>query len=110
MRHRYDTIDVFTKTRFGDNPLAVSPQTQGLSTEWPPPALRWKNCGKFPLSTIKQNWRGFPGQKYRPRCLARKCLLELSHLCGGEKTLPTTLQHEVELGCLLELFDGVDRG
>ena len=33
MRYRYYTLDVFTATRFGGNPLAVLPEAEGLSTE-----------------------------------------------------------------------------
>ena len=31
MRYKYHTVDVFTETRFGGNPLAVLPQASGLS-------------------------------------------------------------------------------
>lgn len=33
MQYRYYTLDVFTNTRFGGNPLAVLPDAAGLSTE-----------------------------------------------------------------------------
>lgn len=33
MRYRYYTVDVFTETRFGGNPLAVLPEAAGLSGE-----------------------------------------------------------------------------
>ncbi len=33
MRYRYYTVDVFTETRFGGNPLAVLPEAGGLSGE-----------------------------------------------------------------------------
>ena len=33
MKYHYYTCDVFTKTRFGGNPLAVLPHAQGLSNQ-----------------------------------------------------------------------------
>lgn len=33
MRYRYYTVDVFTHTQFGGNPLAVFPDAEGLTTE-----------------------------------------------------------------------------
>jgi trans-2,3-dihydro-3-hydroxyanthranilate isomerase len=46
MRHRYLTADVFTDRPFGGNPLAVFPDSRGLSPEWMPRIARELNLSE----------------------------------------------------------------